>query len=122
MITNKKLNVILIGIGVVLLIILFNVFYIYRRNEASKINFSVSSLNDTTWANENVRLSFKNKNLVFKINDEEVINSEYQLNNRTGKFTLDDDIEFYLRSINEYSIIVWYKEAEYNLEKEEIAR
>ncbi len=122
MITNKKLNVILIGIGVVLLIILFNVFYIYRRNEASKIIFSVSSLNDTTWANENVRLSFKNKNLVFKINDEEVINSEYQLNNRTGKFTLDDDIEFYLRSINEYSIIVWYKEAEYNLEKEEIAR
>lgn len=122
MITNKKLNVILIGIGVLLLIILFNVFYIYRRNEASKINFNASSLNDTTWKSEYVSLSFKGNNLVLNINDEEVINSKYELNNRTGKFTLDDDTEFYLRSINEYSIIVWYKEAEYNLEKEEIAR
>lgn len=122
MITNKKLNVILIGIGVLLLIILFNVFYIYRRNEASKINFNASSLNDTTWKSEYVSLSFKGDNLVLNINDEEVINSKYVLNNRTGKFTLDDDTEFYLRSINEYSIIVWYKEAEYNLEKEEIAR
>lgn len=122
MITNKKLNVILIGIGVLLLIILFNVFYIYRRNEASKINFNASSLNDTTWKSEYVSLLFKGNNLVLNINDEEVINSKYELNNRTGKFTLDDDTEFYLRSINEYSIIVWYKEAEYNLEKEEIAR
>lgn len=118
---NKKLNIILIGIGIVLLIILLNIFYIYRRNEASKINFNESDFKNTTWINENVRLTFKENKLTLRIGDDLVIDSKYTLNNRTGELN-NDDAEIYLRSINEYSIIIWYKNAEYNLEKEVIAR
>lgn len=120
--SNKKLNVILIGIGIVLLIILFNVFYIYKRNELSKINFRENDINNTTWFNQNVRLTFKDNNLVFMMNDVEEISSNYKLNVRTGKLDLESDKELYIRSINDYSIIVWYNKAEYNLEKEIIAR
>ena len=45
--TNTKFNVILIAIGISLLIVLFNVFYLYRRNEASKINFNDKYIKDT---------------------------------------------------------------------------
>lgn len=120
--SNKKLNIILIGIAAVLIIVLFNVFYIYKRNENSKIVFNEADLHNTTWVNDSSHLSFNDNKLIFKINDEEIINSNYKLNNRTGKFILDNDTEFYLRSINDYSIIVWYDRSEYNLEKEEIAR
>lgn len=120
--SNKKLNIILIGIAAVLIIVLFNVFYIYKRNENSKIVFNEADLHNTTWVNDSSHLSFNDNKLIFKINDEEIINSNYKLNNRTGKFILDNDTEFYLRSINDYSIIVWYDKSEYNLEKEVIAR
>lgn len=120
--SNKKLNIILIGIAAVLIIVLFNVFYIYKRNENSKIVFNEADFHNTTWVNDSSHLSFNDNKLIFKINDEEIINSNYKLNNRTGKFILDNDTEFYLRSINDYSIIVWHDKSEYNLEKEVIAR
>ncbi len=120
--SNRKLNIILIIIGVVLLIVLVNVFYIYKRNEASKIIFDENDFKNTTWINDNAKLIFKDSKLTFIINEEEVINSNYALDNRSGKLNNTDNEEFYLRSINEYSIIVWYDRAEYNLEKEVIAR
>ena len=120
--TNTKFNVILIAIGISLLIVLFNVFYLYRRNEASKINFNDKYIKDTVWKSNDAKLSFNGNNLTFIINDSEKINSSYTLDKRSGKFNLSDDEEFYLRSINEETIIVWYNRAEYNLEKEVIAR
>lgn len=119
--SNRKLNVILIAIGGILLIILFNVFYLYKRNESSKVNFNENEFLNTTWVSDKARLEFKDSKLSFKIDDNEVISSNYTFNNRTGEF-VNDDSEFYLRSINEYSIIVWYNRGEYNLEKEVIAR
>lgn len=119
--TNKKFNIIAIGIGIVLLIILFNVFYIYRRNENSKILFNESDFRNTTWVSDNARLSFENSHVTFSLADDKKIDANYTFNNRTGEIK-NDDAEFYLRSINNYSIIVWYNNAEYNLEKEVIAR
>lgn len=119
--TNKKFNIIAIGIGIVLLIILFNVFYIYRRNENSKILFNESDFRNTTWVSDNARLSFENSHVTFTLADDKKIDVNYTFNNRTGEIK-NDDAEFYLRSINNYSIIVWYNNAEYNLEKEVIAR
>lgn len=119
--TNKKFNIIAIGIGIVLLIILFNVFYIYRRNENSKILFNESDFRNTTWVSDNARLSFENSHVTFTLADDKKIDVNYTFNNRTSEIK-NDDAEFYLRSINNYSIIVWYNNAEYNLEKEVIAR
>lgn len=119
--TNKKFNIVAIGIGIVLLIILFNIFYIYRRNENSKILFNEGDFRNTTWVSDNARLSFDNSHVTFTIADDKKIDANYTFNNRTGEIK-NDDAEFYLRSINNYSIIVWYNNAEYNLEKEVIAR
>ena len=86
--TNTKFNVILIAIGISLLIVLCNVFYLYRRNEASKINFNDKYIKDTVWKSDDVKLSFNGNNLTFIINDSEKINSSYTLDKRSGKFNL----------------------------------
>lgn len=119
---NRKFNIISILIGVALFIVLINVFYLYRRNETSKINFSVSDIRNTKWLSDDVTLSISDNNLTFIVEDEEIINESYKLNTVTGKFDLESEKEFYLRSVTKDNIIVWYNKAEYNLEKEVIAR
>lgn len=119
---NRKFNLILILIGIALLIVLVNVFYLYRRNETSKINFNESDIKNSKWISDNVVLDIKDNNLTFTVDDEDIINENYKLDNKSGKFILSSEKDFYLRSVTKDTIIVWYNHAEYNLEKEVIAR
>ncbi|MCH5167079.1 MAG: hypothetical protein J1F35_04215 [Erysipelotrichales bacterium] len=121
---NTKFNIIFGLIGIVLLVILINVFYIYRRNEKSKISFNITDINNANWINDDASLDLRNNRLIFIIDGETIINNKtYSVDNRTGKFVIDgDDTELYLRSVMKDSIIVWYKKQEFNLKKEVIAR
>ena len=121
---NTKFNIIFGLIGVALLVILINVFYIYKRNEKSKISFNITDINNANWINDGASLNLKDGKLTFIIEDETIINNKkYDLDNRTGKFIItDDNTELYLRSVMKDSIIVWYEKSEFNLKKEVIAR
>ena len=121
---NRKFNVIFGLIGIVLLIILINIFYIYRRNENSKISFDLTKIINNNWINDDTSFNLKNNTLTFRIDDEDILKSKkYNFNNRTGKFEIvGSDIQIYLRSIGRDSIIIWYDNQEFNLKKEVIAR
>ena len=121
---NKKFNIIFGLIGVLLLIILINIFYLYRRNENSKISFNLNDITNNNWINDDTSFNITNNSITFIIDDEEIINNKgYSFDNRTGRFTINESsIEIYLRSVMKDSIIIWYEKQEFNLKKEVIAR
>lgn len=119
---NRKFNIIAGFIGIVLLVILFNVLYIYNRNEASKIYFNINDIKDVNWINNDVSFKIENNNLTFIKDDEKIVNNKgMSFDNRTGKIEAGNKT-IYVRSVSEYSIIIWYEKCEYNLEKEIIAK
>lgn len=120
--TNKKFNIIFGLVGLALLVVLINILYIYRRNEASKIMFNINSVTNKTWVNEEAKFKIDKNKLTLTINDEDIINNkEYDFNNRNGMLSSDNKT-LYLRSVSDDSIILWYDRVEYNLELEVIAR
>ncbi len=120
--TNKKFNIIALIIGVVLLVILINVVYIYNRNEASKVYFNLGDVNNNSWVSDDIVFKLDHGKLTFIMNDEALVNKEsINFNNRTGEIRAGSK-EIYLRSVSDYSIIIWYEKREYNLEKEIIAK
>lgn len=120
--TNKKFNIIAGIIGVVLLVVLFNVLYIYNRNEASKISFNINDVKNFNWINDEVSFEIKDNKLTFIKDDLKIVsNASMEFNNRTGEINADGK-KIYLRSVSNDSIIIWYEKQEFNLEKEFIAK
>lgn len=120
--TNRKFNIVAGLIGIALLVVLINVLYIYRRNEASKIYFNLSDINNSTWKSEDITFKLDNNKLTFIIDDENIINNEtISFNNKTGKIEVSNK-QIYLRSVSDDSIIIWYNKQEFNLDKEFIAK
>lgn len=119
---NRKFNIIAGFIGIVLLVVLFNVLYIYNRNEKSKISFNINDIKGVNWINNDVSFKIDNNNLTLIKDDERIINDKSMtFDNRTGKIEADNKT-IYVRSISDYSIIIWYEKQEFNLEKEIIAK
>lgn len=120
--SNRKFNIIASLIGVVLLVILVNVLYIYNRNEASKVYFNINDIKNVNWVNAQVSFKIENNKLVFiKDNEKIVDNKEMDFNNRTGKIDTDNKT-IYIRSVSHDNLIIWYEKQEFNLEKEFVAK
>lgn len=119
---NRKFNIIAGFIGVVLLVILINVLYIYNRNEASKIYFNINDIKNVNWVNNQVSFRIEDNKLTFIKDDEKIVNNkDMQFNNRTGKIDVDNKT-IYVRSVSNDTLIIWYEKQEFNLEKEFIAK
>lgn len=127
---NKKLDLILIGIAIVLVLIISYMIYLISRNENSRIYFNHNDIKNITWKNEEEQVLFKldGKNASLKIQDKEILlNNDYDLNLKTGEITykVDDQIiteQLYIRSVTENDLVIWYNRAEYRLTKEKIAK
>lgn len=127
---NKKLDLILIGIAIVLVLIISYMIYLISHNENSRIYFNHNDIKNITWKNEEEQVLFKldGKNASLKIQDKEILlNNEYDLNLKTGEITykVDDQIiteQLYIRSVTEEDLVIWYNRAEYRLTKEKIAK
>lgn len=119
---NRKFNIVAGFIGIVLIVILINVLYIYRRNEASKVYFNINDIKNINWINDNVSFKIDDNKVSFSINDEKIINGkEMNFDNQTGKIDVGNKI-IYIRSVSKDTIIIWYEKQEFNLEKEFIAK
>lgn len=126
---NKKLDLILIGIAIVLVLIISYMIYLISRNENSRIYFNHNDIKNITWKNEEEQVLFKldGKSASLKIQDKEILlNNDYDLNLKTGEITykVDDQIiteQLYIRSVTENDLVIWYNRAEYRLTKEKIA-
>ena len=117
---NKKLNIILGVISGILLIVI--VFLIsYRNNiESTNVYFNVSDIKNITWKSDDAEFSTDGKTFTFKKNDEVIYNNqEFKLDTHTGMIIQD---VLYLRSTNDKSILIWYNEAEYKLDKVELIK
>lgn len=120
--TNKMFNIIAIGIGIVLLVILFNVVYIYNRNEASKVYFNINDIKNINWINDDVSFKIEDDKLTFIKDDVEIVKNKSMIfNNRTGRIDVGNKV-IYLRSVSKDTIIIWYEKQEFNLDKEIIAK
>lgn len=123
---NRKLNIILGIVSVVLLLTSFYMVHLTIKNEDSRIYFNIKDIENINWIDEEENISFKlvDGKVNFKINDDNVIrNEDYTFNNQTGEIVYNDiSNSLYIRTVNEESIVVWYEKAEYHLDKEFIAK
>ena len=121
---NRILNNTLITFSVIIFIVSCYLLFLYVKNESNRVYFEVSSITDANWKSGNNSLSIDGSILTLVINDEKIVNNKrFKLDNNTGKITIgNDDTVIYLRSVGEDAIVIWYKEAEYRLNREVIYR
>ena len=112
---NNKLNIIL---GVICLVLVIVIAYItfYRYNiESTNVYFNVNDIKNITWKSEDAEFTTDGKTFTFIKNGETIYNkSEFNLDTHTGMIIADT---LYLRNANSNSILIWYNEAEYRLDR-----
>ena len=112
---NTKLNIIL---GVLCVVLLIVIIYIigYRNNiESANVYFNQNDIKNINWKDNDTSFYTNGKTFTFIKNGETIYDNEpFKLDNHTGVII---DGRLYLRGFNETSIVLWYDEAEYRLNK-----
>ncbi len=119
---NKRLNIILITISIIIFLVILYMLYLIIDNESARQYFNINDIRNIKWVNtqENIELNVDKDTIKLIIAGEDVLNDNYDFNRTTGEFILKDRSEkLYLRNIEENSIVIWYEKAEYRLTKSE---
>ena len=112
---NKRLNIIL---GILCIIFIIVIIYIinYRNNlESGNVYFKVEDIKNNSYEGTDAIFNTNGKTFNLTIDNEEIFKDEkFILDVHTGKII---EGRLYLRSVTGNSIILWYNEAEYKLDK-----
>lgn len=121
---NKKLNIILGIVSIVVIIICIYLGSIINNNEKARIYFHMEDIEKVNWIDTREDISFKieNNKLYFKIGEEVIVdNKRVDLNTKDGNITYDGvSGKIYLRSVNKENIVIWYEKKDYHLSREVI--
>lgn len=119
---NKKLNIILGIVCIVVILISIYIATIINNNERARIYFHIEEIENINWIDKSNNTSFKveNNRLTFKLNDETIIdNKKMDLNTKDGNITYDGiSGKLYLRSVSTENLVIWYDKHEYHLSRE----
>lgn len=121
---NKKLNIILGIVSIVVIIISIYLGSIINNNERARIYFRMEEIENVNWIDTRENISFKveNNKLYFKIGEDVIVdNKRVDLNTKDGNITYDGvSGKIYLRSVNKENIVIWYEKKDYHLSREVI--
>ena len=112
---NTKFNIILGALCVVFSIVIIYIL-VYRANvESANVYFNQNDIKNITWKSDDSSFETNGKTFKFVKNGETIYDNEtFKLDKHTGMII---DGRLYLRSVNKDSIVLWYDEAEYRLNK-----
>lgn len=121
---NKKLNIILGIVSIVVIIISIYLGSIINNNEKARIYFRMEDIENVNWIDTRENISFKveDNKLYFKIGEDVIVdNKNVDLNTKDGNITYDGvSSKIYLRSVNKENIVIWYEKKDYHLSREVI--
>lgn len=110
---NKKLNIILGIVSIVVIIISIYLGSIINNNEKARIYFRMEDIENVNWIDTRENISFKveDNKLYFKIGEDVIVdNKRVDLNTKDGNITYDGvSGKIYLRSVNKENIVIWYE-------------